>query len=181
MLFKIAVICDEIQSFFREITIDSDQTFLDLNQALLDACDYDDSQITSFCTCTEDWEMEQQIVREDMGTTSEDEDLYIMANTRLSELIEDEEQKLIFTFDPINDRVFYLEVTEIITGQSLPKAECTLSKGDAPEQLRDLDLDFSTLTKGNNTDMDMDFDAYGTDGYNEDEFDQDAYGIDGEY
>lgn len=181
MLFKIAVICDEIQDFFREITIDSDQTFLDLNQALLDACDYDDSQITSFCTCTEDWEMEQQIVREDMGTTSEDEDLYIMANTRLSELIEDEEQKLIFTFDPINDRVFYLEVTEIITGQSLPKAECTLSKGDAPEQLRDLDLDFSTLTKGNNTDMDMDFDAYGTDGYNEDEFDQDAYGIDGEY
>lgn len=181
MLFKIAVICDEIQSFFREITIDSDQTFLDLNQALLDACDYDDSQITSFCTCTEDWEMEQQIVREDMGTTSEDEDLYIMANTRLSELIEDEEQKLIFTFDPINDRVFYLEVTEIITGQSLPKAECTLSKGDAPEQLRDFDLDFSTLTKGSNTDMDMDFDAYGTDGYNEDEFDQDAYGIDGEY
>lgn len=181
MLFKIAVICDEVQSFFREITIDSEQTFLDLNQALLDACGYDDSQITNFCTCSDDWETEQQIVREDMGTTAEDEDLYIMANTRLSELIEDEEQKLTFTFDPINDRVFYLEVTDIITGQSLPKAECTMSKGNAPEQLGGFDLDFSTLGKGNSSDLDIDFDAYGTDGYNEDEFDQDAFGIDGEY
>ena len=60
------------------------------------------------------------------------------------------EQKLIFTFDPINNRVFYLEVTEIVTGRSLEKAECTESRGDAPTQLNDFDLDFSNLAKKEN-------------------------------
>ena len=92
MLFKIAIICDEAEDFFREITIDSEATFLDLNNAILSACAYDDSQITSFYTCSDEWDKEQQIVREDMGTTAEDEDVYIMADTRLSELLEDEEQ-----------------------------------------------------------------------------------------
>ena len=95
MLFKIAIICDEAEDFFREITIDSDNSFLDLNKAILDACSYDDSQITSFSICSDNWEEEQQIVREDMGTTAEDQDIYIMADTRLGDLIEDEEQKLI--------------------------------------------------------------------------------------
>ena len=91
MLFKIAIICDEAPDFFREITIDSDANFLDLNNAILSACGYDDSQITSFCTCSDDWDEEQQIVREDMGTTAADQDIYIMAETPLNELIEDEE------------------------------------------------------------------------------------------
>lgn len=182
MLFQIAIICDEQQDFFREITIDSDQTFLDLNQAILDACGYDDSQITSFTTCSDEWEAETQIVREDMGTSSEDEDVYIMANTRLGELLEEEEQKLVFTFDPINDRVFYLEVTDIVTGKSLPKAVCSQSHGEAPKQLAGIDLDFSDLSKkGTTQDLDLDFDSYGSEGYNDDEYDTDSYGIDGEY
>lgn len=181
MLFKIAIICDEAPDFFREITIDSDKTFLDLNQAILDACGYEDSQMTSFTTCSEDWEAEHQIVREDMGTISQDEDIYIMGETTLSELLEDEEQKLVFAFDPINDRVFYLEVTEIVTGKTLDKAECTVSRGEAPTQLSEFDLDFSTLAKTGNANIDLDFDAYGTEGYNEDEYDPESYGIDGEY
>lgn len=181
MLFKIAIICDEAPGFLREITIDSDQTFLDLNKAILDACHYDDSQITNFCTCSDDWEVEKQIVREDMGTTSEDEDLYIMADTKLSDLLEEEEQKLTFTFDPANDRIFYLELTDIVTGKTLPHAQCTQSRGEAPKQLGGFDLDFSNLHKNGNDDLDIDFEAYGTEGYNEDEYDPDAYGIDGEY
>jgi len=180
MLFKIAIICDEAPGFFREITIDSDQSFLDLNQAILDACGYDDSQMTSFCTCTDDWEAEHQIVREDMGTISQDEDIYIMADTRLSELLEDEEQKLVYTFDPINDRIFYLELTEIVTGQDLDKAECTVSRGEAPNQLSEFDLDFSTLGKSTGASIDLDYESYGTDGYNEDEYDPESYSIDGE-
>ena len=38
MLFKIAIICDEAEDFFREITIDSEATFLDLKNAILSAC-----------------------------------------------------------------------------------------------------------------------------------------------
>ncbi len=182
MLYKFSIICDETPEFFREIAIEPDQTFLDLNKAILESCNYGDDQMTSFCTCSDEWETEHQIVREDMGTISQDEDIYIMADTRLSELLMDEEQKLIFTFDPINDRIFYIELTEIVTGKTLDHAECTISKGEAPKQTSDFDLDFSTLTKtGAANDLDLDFDAYGSEGYNEDEYDPESYGIDGEY
>ncbi|MBO4487303.1 MAG: hypothetical protein J5729_02970 [Bacteroidaceae bacterium] len=180
MLYKIALISDEAEDFFREITIDADATFLSLNKAILEACGYDDSQITSFYTCSEHWDKEHQIVREDMGTSAEDEDLYIMADTRLSELLEEEEQKLIFTFDPANDRVFYLELTDIVTGKSLKNPECTVSRGQAPRQLQGFDLDFSSLGKSDDLDPDMDFDNFGSDGYNDDEFDPESFGIDGE-
>lgn len=176
MLFKIAIICDEAPDFFREITIDSDANFLDLNNAILSACGYDDSQITSFCTCSDEWEEELQIVREDMGTTAADQDIYIMAETPLNELIEDEEQKLTFTFDPINNRVFFLEVTDIITGKHLDKAECTVSKGEAPNQQSDFDLDFSDIIKKDTDKLDCDLDDYNNEvGYNEDEYDPDGY------
>lgn len=174
MLFKIAIICDEVENFFREITIDSDCSFLDLNKAILESCDYDDSQITSFSICSDAWEEKQQIVREDMGTSAEDQDIYIMAETRLSDLIEEEEQKLVFTFDPANDRVFYLEVTDIITGAKLDCAECTQSRGPAPKQLNDFDLDFSSIaTEDKNIDLDLDDEE----GFNDDEYDPDSYTI----
>lgn len=180
MLFKIAAISNESETFFREITIDADATFLQLNKALLKCCGYDDSQITSFYTCDDDWDRDKQIVREDMGTTAEDEDIYIMAKTRLSELIEDSGQKLIFIFDPANDRNFFLEVTDVITGKRMKKAECTIKRGDAPQQLKGFDMDFSTLTTGSQDDLDLDLGSTDEEGYNEDEFDPSSFGIDGE-
>ncbi|MBP5628272.1 MAG: hypothetical protein J6X27_00310 [Bacteroidaceae bacterium] len=179
MLYKIALICDEVADFFREITIDADATFLDLNNAILEACGYDDSQITSFFTCSDTWDKEQQIVREDMGTSAEDEDVYLMASTPLRDLLEDEEQKMIYIFDPANDRIFYLELTEIVTGKTMDKAECSMSRGKAPQQLKGFDLDFNTLG-GDSSDLDLDLDDFSTEGYNDDEFDPESFGIDGE-
>lgn len=179
MLYKIALICDEVADFFREITIDADATFLDLNNAILEACGYDDSQITSFFTCSDTWDKEQQIVREDMGTSAEDEDVYLMASTPLRDLLEDEEQKMIYIFDPANDRIFYLELTEIVTGKTMDKAECSMSRGKAPQQLKGFDLDFNTLGS-DNSDLDLDLDDFSTEGYNDDEFDPESFGIDGE-
>ncbi|MBO4730078.1 MAG: hypothetical protein J5593_01240 [Bacteroidaceae bacterium] len=179
MLYKIALICDEVADFFREITIDADASFLDLSNAILESCGYDDSQITSFFICSDTWDKQQQIVREDMGTSAEDEDVYLMASTPLRELLEDEEQKMIYIFDPANDRIFYLELTEIVTGKTMNKAECSISRGKAPQQLKGFDLDFNTLG-GDSTDLDLDLDDFGTEGYNDDEFDPEAFGIDGE-
>lgn len=180
MLFKIAVICDEVEDFFREITIDADASFLALNKAILDSCGYDDSQITCFYTCSDDWDREKQIVREDMGTSPEDEDVYVMDKTRLSELIDDSGQKLIYIFDPANDRNFFLEVTDVVTGKRLKKPECSISRGHAPQQLKGFDLDFSSLTTGSDGDLDLDLGSTDEEGYNDDEFDPNSFGIDGE-
>lgn len=117
MIYRIKFISDETDGFVREIEIDSEATFLDLNKAILDSCNYPDDQMTSFYICDEEWERKQQITREDMGSEASDVDIYTMDKVKLSEFIEDEEQKLEFVFDPFNERVFYLDVKEFIPGK----------------------------------------------------------------
>ncbi len=177
MIFRFLLISDEVENFEREIIIDADANFLTLNNAILKACKYTDDQITSFYICNDNWEQEQQIIREEMDTSSAEDDVYIMEDTPLRELVNDVNDKLVFVFDPLSERLFFMKVTEVITGQNLPEPQCTKSVGKAPSQI----IDYDNALKGLNLDdtqiMDEEQDFYGSDGFNEDEFDSEAFEI----
>ena len=138
MIYRFIIISDEVEDFMREIKIDSDATFLDLHQLIIESCGYSDDQLTSFTICENGWEKGQEITMEIMDTESY-EDSYIMAETELSEFLEDEKQHLLYTFDPLADRVFFIELSEIITGKSMKGGKVTKSAGDAPQQMLDFD------------------------------------------
>ena len=163
MVSRFTIISDEVDNFRREIQIDSDATFLDLHNAILKSVNYSNDQMTSFFICDDNWEKETEITLEDMGTSS-DMDSWVMEETPLNELLEDEKQHLLYIFDPLADRAFFMELSEIITGKSLSAAECTKSIGDAPQHLLDFDqlmatqVAASTLddTFGDDEDFDLD-------------------------
>ncbi len=165
MVYRFTIISDEVDNFMREIKIDSDAKFIELHKLILDSCGYKDDQLTSFTICENGWEKGQEITLEEMDTDS-DEDSYIMADTRLSELLEDEKQHLLYTFDPLADRCFFIELSEIITGKQLKEGFVSRSKGDAPEQTVDFDAMFAQSPV--NTVMDEDDDLYGNDISDED-------------
>ena len=183
MVYRIKFICEEVDGFVREIKIDSEATFLDLNKAILASCNYPDDQMTSFYLCDEEWERHEQITREDMGIGSSDEDIYVMDTTRLSELIEDEEQHLEFVFDPFSDRSFFLDVKEVIPGEHLDKAEIIRSKGDAPQQIEVDNDPLSMLAGGKkkanavSDDFDADDAIFGGSSFNDDEIDLEGFEI----
>jgi hypothetical protein len=60
---------------------------------------------------------------------------YIMQKTKLSDLIKSKEQKLLYTFDFLNDRSFFIELTGIIMEKNLNEPLVTLKQGDAPVQV----------------------------------------------
>lgn len=122
----------------REIKIDSDATFLDFHRAILSACGYNDDQLTSFTICENGWEKVQEITLEDMGSSS-DEDVYIMSKTRLSEFLEEEKQHLLYTFDPLADRMFFIELSGIETGKTLKQPVLSRQNGEPPKQTLDFD------------------------------------------
>ena len=64
MRFRIKFISDEVEGFLRELEINEDASFLDLNKAVLQACNYPDDQMTSFFLCNDEWERGVQITRE---------------------------------------------------------------------------------------------------------------------
>ena len=180
MLFKIKLICDEREDFLREIMIDAESTFLDLNKAILESCDYPDDQMTSFFLCDEQWEQGTQITRQDMGLGSTDEDIYTMETTRMDELIEDEGQRLVFVFDPFNDRVFYMDVNDLIPGKNLDKPLCVIKEGDAPSQIIEIEsTEFTSAKKKSQTASPIldDEEFYGTDDFNDEEFDAEGFEI----
>lgn len=170
MVYKFRIISDEVDDFLREIKIDSEASFFDFHEAILKSTGYKDDQMTSFFICDDDWEKEIEVTLEDMGNSSSEEDSFVMKDTPLSELVEDEKQKLIYVFDPLAERVFFIELSEIITGKDLEHAICSRKEGNPPQQTIDFEEQMA-----NNTSLDLGEDFYGDQEYNIDELDDKGY------
>lgn len=175
MVYKFRLVSDEVDNFKREIDIDADATFLDLRNAICDSVGYDKSQMNSFFLCDEGWEKGREITLEDMGSDA-DEDVYLMDECILSDYIEDEGQRLIFVFDYLTDRAFFLEMKKSTPGRSLRDPICTLSMGTPPPEAIDFKefeakIDAKAAATAASADVDLDEDFYGSTQFNEDEFD----------
>jgi len=141
MIYRFIIVSDEVDDFRRDITIDSDATFFELHEAILDSVGYTKDHITSFFICDDDWSKQTEITLINMESSS-DEDTYVMDSSRLSELLEEERQKLIYVFDLLTERCFYLELREIIPVKSQYKPQVVKSAGKPPQQIME-DIDFS--------------------------------------
>ncbi len=176
MIFTFRIVSDEVDNFKREIKIDGTATFLDLKNAICDCVGYDKGQMSSFFLCDRNWDKEKEITYEDMGSDA-DQDVWLMDESVLSDFIDDEGQRLLYVFDYITDRAFFIEMTEIVTGRSLKDPVCSLSLGHAPQETVDLD-EFDAKIDAKQaavaaTDLDEDF--YGDQDYNADEFDAEGF------
>ncbi len=167
MVYRFKLVSDEAPNFSREIEIDSESSFLQLRNAILESVDYSKDDIDSFYLCDDDWQRQEEITLEDMGSSS-DCDIWIMEDTPVGELIEDEGQKLVFVFDYLTERSFFMELKEMLPGRSLSEPICTLKKGKAPAQNVDMDefdRKIDELAVKQAADV-LDEDLYSEDGYN---------------
>ena len=169
MVFRFLILSDEVDDFKREIKIDSEATFLDLHNIILDSVEYTKDQMCSFFICEDDWTKKTEITLVEMDTSS-DVDNYIMEDTRLDELLEDEHQKLMFVFDYMTERAFFMELREILPGMDLAEPICSKSVGLPPAQLISFD-DFESK----NATSDLGEDFYGDSVYDLDELDKDGF------
>ncbi len=178
MVYKFRLLSDEVEDFRRDIEIDSDATFLDLHNAILAAANYPDDQMTSFFICNDRWIKEVEITREEMDSMSEEEN-YTMAETVIGDLVEEEKQKLMYVFDPLGDRVFYMELSKIEFGRNCDSPVCIKSIGEAPAQTLNFDelMSKTPVVAAANEDIEEDF--YGSDSYNDDDIDEEGYNIGG--
>lgn len=169
MIYRFTVISDEVDNFLREIQADPEATFFELHEAIAGSVGYKDDQMASFFVCDSDWEKEKEITLEPMDDNSE-VDSWTMRDTRIDELVEDEKQRLVYVFDYLTERCFFIELTEIITGKNMKGAKCTKKVGKAPEQT----VDFEKFT-ASATSIDLDENFYGDQDYDPDDFGPDGF------
>ena len=173
MVYRFTIVSDEVDGFMREIQIDSDATFYDLHLAVAENVGYSTKEMASFIICDDDWEKEKEVTLEDMGSSSE-EDVYLMRDTTLSDILEDEKQKLRYVFDYMTERSLFIELSEIIIGKDLKTAQCTKSEGEAPKQTMDLD-EMAPKTTPIGDDLGENF--YGDESFNDEDFDLDSFEV----
>lgn len=178
MIYKFRLVSDEVDDFVREIQIDPDATFYDFHVAILKSANYKDDDMTSFFICDENWEREKEVTLERMDDSFDEEEAYVMKETRLSDLIEEKKQKLTYVFDSLTERSFFIELADIITHKEIKGAKCTRSEGDAPQQK--IDFDEAAAQTNTNTVDDLGENFYGDNEYNEEDIDEEGFGVDGE-
>lgn len=173
MNYHFLMLSSEVEDFRREYKLNSDATFQDLHDIIIESVNYKKDGISSFVICDDEWNREAEISLFEMDTDS-DEDLLLMKTTRLSEFLEEEKQKFLFVFDFLTERAFYLELKEILFDAPLQKPQILKSEGIAPLQEINFDeIDLTVSTPSNIDSLDEDF--YGEDQYNEDELDLERF------
>ncbi|MDL2257003.1 plasmid pRiA4b ORF-3 family protein [Bacteroidales bacterium OttesenSCG-928-I14] len=164
MVFRFIILSDEVESFRRDICIDSEASFLDLHNAIIESVGFKKEEMASFFICDDDWAKKTEITLFEMDSES-DEDNFVMESTHLGELLEDERQKLLYVFEYLTERSFFMELREIIPGKNLEKWEVVRSDGEAPQQISLLEeIDFNapviTTVTDDIFDEDIDLDQY---------------------
>ena len=185
--YKFRVYFDEVEDFVRDIEILSDDNFKSFHRILYDATGLQGNELASFFICDKKWNKQKEVTLIDMeGDESpdvtpeyDDDDDFstqsnipksIMQDSLLKDFISDPHQQLIYEYDFLNPKVFYIELLKVQPEQSGVKyPRCTYKVKELPKEEQNLFLpdpedDFIK-------DIDDDFE----DGYNdEDHIDLDS-------
>ena len=134
MTFRFIVFSEEVEKFVMELKAPPSASFLDIHRLLLRECGYTEQDNHVFLVCNDDWRVKQKIHLHDTGDVGYDEDLYLMADTSLEDLIEEEGQKIAYVFDSSKRRTFLIELVETIFSEKSKEAVVSRRKGTPPAQ-----------------------------------------------
>ena len=111
MVYKFRVILDAEEDIFRDIAILEDDTLEDLHNAIFNAFGFDGMEVASFYTCDETWNQEDEIALFDTGDVPGEQ--RTMSDYKLSDLLDEQNTKIIYVYDFINMWTFLVELAAI--------------------------------------------------------------------
>ncbi|MCQ2264779.1 MAG: plasmid pRiA4b ORF-3 family protein [Bacteroidales bacterium] len=182
--YKFRVYFDEVEDFVRDIEILSNDNFESLHQILYSSIGLEGNELASFSLCDSKWNKQNEITLIDMkddevaDTPEYDEEdgyttkthlpKFIMKDTILNKMISDPHQHILYEYDFLNPKVFYIELMKVAKADddtSYPR--CTHKEQELPKSIKNGHLpDPDELLEDlNNDDLFDDFE----DGYNEED------------
>lgn len=111
MVYKFRVILDSEEDIFRDIAILEEDTLEDFHNAIVNAFDFDGTELASFYTCDDQWNQEDEISLFDTGDIAGEQK--IMSDYQLSEILNTESTKIIYVYDFLNMWTFLVELAAI--------------------------------------------------------------------
>ena len=133
MIFHFQITSQESKNFLLEIELAGNHSFFDFHSIIQKSLGYESHQLASFFISDKRWLKIKEISMLDLGMNGAA--YFIMQKTKLTDLIHFKGQKLIYTFDFLNDRSLFIELTEIIMEKNLNEPLVTSKLGDTPVQV----------------------------------------------
>lgn len=171
--FRILIDTESNEDIFRDIIIGRSDNFETFYRAIIAAFEFTGDQLASFYVSNDDWDKGHEIALMDMGLSTELDAPFIMRETPITTIINQEGQKLILVYDFMKMWCFLIELVEVLPEVYL-EPELTFSIGVAPaEDSKEIDFN-SMMGMGDGTDLGNDFDDIFSDFDDQDE-DEDNY------
>lgn len=133
MIYKFQIVSQEAQNFCLEVALDDKHSFFDLHSIIQKSVGFESHQLASFFVLDARLKKLVEISMLDLGINGAA--FYIMQKTKLRDLLQNKGQQLIYTFDFLNDRSFFIELTGIIMEKNLNEPLVALKQGDSPVQV----------------------------------------------
>ena len=158
--YRFRILCDEQDDFIRDIEIKPGQTFKQFHDIILQSAEIEGNELASFFICDPRWNKEKEITLIDMGLKVPDADfdhdddrkplivplpVQIMEEVKIRDVIEDPHQRILFEYNFLNPRTFFIELMKIVDADpkkeypQCVKKEGTLTPSAPPNFLSFLD------------------------------------------
>ena len=180
-IYKFRVVIDTEEDVFRDIEVETQSTFEEFHNAILDAFDFETGEMASFYMSNESWEKGLEIPLMEMESREGGKTAVSMKNTRLEEMVSRPGEKVLYVYDFLRMWCFYIELVEIKKDKpSTIYPRVAMAFGEPPSQdSKEMDLygtefsqdEFDELNEGDDErDEEDEF------GRSEEYFDEDEFG-----
>jgi len=130
--YRFRLLYEDQDDFLRDIEIKPVQTFKEFHDIILKSIEIESNELASFFICDPSWNKQMEITLIDMGVKepdlSFDDDerkpvnvpipVKIMDDVKIREVIEDPHQRMLFEYNFLNPRVFFIELLKIVDADS---------------------------------------------------------------
>jgi hypothetical protein len=168
--YKFRLFFDEVEDFVRDFEISAEHSFLDFHHAIIQSINgLDGNELASFYLCDNTWHKIREITLIDMGDKEEDAEKQqlpkiTMGEAVLSDLIDDPHQLLMYEYDFLNLKTFFIELIKSSeSSDEFTYPRCTASIGELPKQANFVSkdaFDFSDLKEDEEADEAEEEDFY---------------------
>ncbi|MBO4504242.1 MAG: hypothetical protein J5730_05485 [Bacteroidales bacterium] len=155
--YKFRVYYDEVEDFVRDVEILANDNFESFHKLLYDCIGLKGNEFAAFSICDPKWNKQKEITLMD---TSDDEiteepeyddmdeystkshlPTFVMSESILKDFISDPHQHIMYEYDFMNPKVFYIELQKVLQTDD-PKGfpRCTFKAMEMPVSVNDADL-----------------------------------------
>lgn len=133
-IYRFRILLDNAQNVFRDIEISAEAPCAELHEAIMEAFEFSGAEVASFFLSNEEWDKGEEIALMDFSEPGV-EPVRNMLDTRLTEVVHDEGDKMLYLYDFLRMWIWYVELMSIGEAEEgIDYPHVVLSVGDAPEE-----------------------------------------------